>query len=111
MKENHPLTHVISPCKLDERELLEREQQKLSWKQYRSNNNEEQRRRVAEYHADPRRKRRDFLHILPNYYARGYDLVAVEDMNVKRIIKLASNSRNTAHCCVADVSLVTRIQM
>ncbi|MFB6123060.1 MAG: RNA-guided endonuclease InsQ/TnpB family protein, partial [Haloferacaceae archaeon] len=80
----------------DERDRLEREQRKLSRKQHGSNNYEKQRRRVAECHADLRRKRRDFLHKLSAYYARGYDLVAVEDLNVKGMMESPSNSRNTA---------------
>ncbi|WP_318566968.1 transposase [Salinigranum marinum] len=80
----------------DERERLEREQRKLSRKQHGSNNYEKQRRRVAGCHADLRRKRRDFLHKLSNYYAREYDLVAVEDLNVKGMLESPSNSRNTA---------------
>jgi putative transposase len=80
----------------DERERLEREQRKLSRKQHGSNNYEKQRRRVAECYADIRRKRRDFLHKLSNYYAREYDLVAVEDLNVKGMMESPSNSRNTA---------------
>ena len=80
----------------NERERLEREQRKLSRKQHGSNNYEKQRRRVAECHADFRRKRRDFLHKLSAYYAREYDLVAVEDLNVKGMMESRSNSRNTA---------------
>ena len=79
-----------------ERDRLEREQRKLSRKQHGSNNYEKQRRRVAKYHADLRRKRRDFLHKLSAYYAREYDLVAVEDLNVKEMMESPSNSRNTA---------------
>jgi len=33
---------------------------------------------------------------LSAYYAREYDLVAVEDLNVKGMLELLSNSRNTA---------------
>jgi len=80
----------------DERNCLEREQRTLSRKQHGSNNYEKQRRRVAECHADLRRKRRDFLHRLSNYYTREYDLVAVEDLNVKGMMESPSNSRNTA---------------
>jgi putative transposase len=80
----------------DERERLEREQRSLSQKKHGSNNYEKQRRRVAECHADLRRKRRDFLHKLSAYYAREYDLVAVEDLNVKGMMESPSNSRNTA---------------
>ncbi|MFC6731086.1 MULTISPECIES: transposase [unclassified Haladaptatus] len=80
----------------DERERLEREQRKLSRKEHGSANYETQRRRVAECHADLRRKRRDFLHKLSNYYAKEYDLVAVEDLNVKGMMQFNSNSRNRA---------------
>jgi putative transposase len=88
---------AVGPLDLsDERERLEREQRKLSRKQHGSNNYEKQRRRVAECHADLRRKRRDFLHKLSAYYAREYDLVAVEDLNVKGMMESPSNSRTTA---------------
>jgi putative transposase len=89
--------HAVESVDLsDERERLEREQRKLSRKQHGSNNYEKQRRRVAECHAALRRKRRDFLHKLSAYYAREYDLVAVEDLNVKGMMEPPSNSRNTA---------------
>jgi putative transposase len=80
----------------DERERLEREQRKLSRKQHGSNNYEKHRRRVAECHADLCRKRRDFLHKLSNYYAKEYDLVAVEHLNVAGMMQFDSNSRNRA---------------
>ncbi len=89
--------HAVESLDLsDERERLEREQRKLSREQHGSNNWEKQRRRVAECHADLRRKRRDFLHKLSNYYAREYDLVAVEDLNVSGMRESPSDSRNTA---------------
>ncbi|WP_433632026.1 RNA-guided endonuclease InsQ/TnpB family protein [Halomicrococcus sp. NG-SE-24] len=89
--------HAVGSLDLsDERERLEREQRKLSRKRYGSNNYERQRRRVANCHADLKRKRRDFLHKLSAYYAREYDLVAVEDLNVKGMLESPSNSRNTA---------------
>jgi putative transposase len=80
----------------DERDRLEREQRKLSRKEHGSNNWEKQRRRVAECHQQIKRKRRDFLHKLSNYYAREYDLVAVEDLDVKGMLESPGNSRNTA---------------
>jgi putative transposase len=89
--------HAVGSLDLsDERERLEREQRKLSRKEYRSNNYERQRRTVAKCHADLKRKRRDFLHKLSAYYAREYDLLAVEDLNVKGMLEPPSNSRNTA---------------
>ena len=75
---------------------VEREQRKLSRKEYGSNNWEKQRQRVAEWHLDIKRKRRDFLHKLSNYYAREYDLVTVEDLDVKGMLESPRNSRNTA---------------
>ena len=80
----------------DERERLERAQRDLSRKEHGSNNWERQRKVVARRHADLKRKRRDFLHKLSNYYATEYDLVAVEDLDAKRLVELPGNSRNRA---------------
>jgi putative transposase len=79
-----------------ERERLEREQRALSRKEHGSANWEKQRQRVAECHLDIKRKRRDFLHKLSAYYAREYDLVAVEDLDVKGMLESPRNSHNTA---------------
>ncbi|ERG94775.1 MAG: transposase, IS605 OrfB family, central region [Haloquadratum walsbyi J07HQW2] len=89
-------TAVESLDLLDERNRLEREQRKLSHKEYESSNWEKQRRRVVECHFDIKRKRRDFLHKLSAYYAREYDLVAVEDLTVAEMLESPRNSRNTA---------------
>jgi len=75
---------------------LERAQRDLSRKEHGSTNWEKQRRVVAERHAELKNKRRDFLHKLSNYYAREYDFVAVEDLDVKGLIELPGNSRNRA---------------
>jgi putative transposase len=80
----------------DERERLKREQRSLSRKQQGSNNWEKQRLNVAECHQRVKRKRHDFLHKLSNYYATEYELVAVEDLNVKSMLESAGNSQNTA---------------
>ncbi|MEZ3170119.1 transposase [Halorubrum sp. RMP-47] len=80
----------------DERKRLKREQRSLSRKQHGSNNWEKQRLRVAECHQRVRRKRHDFLHKLSNYYATEYDVVAVEELNVKSMLESAGNSQNTA---------------
>ena len=79
-----------------ERERLQREQRKLSRKEHGSNNWEQQRQKVAECHQEIKRKRRDFLHKLSNYYATEYDLVAVEDLNIKSMLESPGNSQNTA---------------
>ena len=78
----------------DERERLERAQRDLSRKEHGSNNWEKQRKVVAQRHADLKRKQRDFLHKLSNYYATEYDLVAVEDLDAKGLVELPGNSRN-----------------
>ncbi|MEF8782055.1 MAG: transposase [Haloarculaceae archaeon] len=80
----------------DERKRLEREQRNLSRNAYESNNWEKQRRRVAECHLRIKQKRRDFLHKLSAYYAREYELVAVEDLDMKGMLESPGNSRNTA---------------
>ena len=51
---------------------------------------------MARIHARIVRKRRDFLHKLSAYYAREYDLVTVEDLDVHGMMQLPSNSRNRA---------------
>ncbi len=87
---------IESPDFSEERERLERAQHDLSRKEHGSANWEKQRRVVAECHADLKRKRRDFLHKLSNYYATEYDLVAVEDLDAKGLVELPGNSRNRA---------------
>jgi putative transposase len=89
-------TAVESPDFSDERERLERAQRNLSRKEHGSANWEKQRKVVAERHADLKRKRRDFLHKLSNYYATEYDFVAVEDLDAKGLVELPGNSRNRA---------------
>jgi transposase, IS605 OrfB family, central region len=80
----------------EERDRLQREQRKLSRKEHGSNNWEQQRQKVAECHQTIKRKRHDFLHKLSNYYASEYDLVAVEDLNIKSMLESSGNSQNTA---------------
>jgi len=89
-------TAVGSLDLFDERERLERAQRDLSRKEHGSANWEKQRQIVAERHAQLKRKRRDFLHKLSNYYATEYDLVAVEDLDAKGLVELPGNSRNRA---------------
>ncbi len=89
-------TAVESPDLSNERERLERAQRNLSRKEHGSNNWEKQRKTVARRHADLKRKRRDFLHKLSAYYAREFDLVAVEDLDAKGLVELPGNSRNRA---------------
>ncbi|MEF8851336.1 MAG: transposase, partial [Haloarculaceae archaeon] len=89
-------TAVESLDLTDERDRLEREQRNLSRKEHGSTNREKQRQRVARCHLRIKRKRRDFLHKLSRYYAREYNLVAVENLDVKGMLESPRNSRNTA---------------
>jgi len=87
---------IESPDFSDERERLERAQRSLSRKERGSANWEKQRQVVAERHGELKRKRRNYLHKLSNYYATEYELVAVEELNVKGLVELPGNSRNRA---------------
>jgi len=87
--------HAVGSLDLSaEQDRLEHEQRVLSRRQHGSANYEKQRRKVARRHADIKRKRRDFLHKLSNYYATEYDLVAVENLNVLGMMQFDSNSHN-----------------
>jgi putative transposase len=89
--------HAVGSIDLStEQERLEHERRCLSRKEHGSANYRKQQRKVARRHADIKRKRRDFLHKLSNYYATEYDLVAVEDLNVAGMMQFDSNSHNRA---------------
>ena len=64
-------------------ERLAREQRKLSHCQKGSKNREKQRKRVAKCHAKIRNQRQDFLHKLSRKLVQEYDIVAVEDLDMK----------------------------
>ncbi|ERG94506.1 MAG: transposase [Haloquadratum walsbyi J07HQW2] len=70
----------------DERDRLERAQRDLSRKEHGSHNWEKQQKVVAQRHADLKRKRREFLQKLSNYYATESDLVAVEDLDARGLV-------------------------
>ncbi|WP_415380538.1 RNA-guided endonuclease InsQ/TnpB family protein [Halosimplex sp. TS25] len=87
---------IESPDFSEERDRIDRAQRALSRKEHGSKSWEHQRIVVARRYAELKRKRRDFLHKLSNYYAREYDLVAVEDLDAKGLVELPGNSRNRA---------------
>ena len=59
------------------------EQRKLSYCQKGSNNRNKQRLKVAKLHEKIANQRKDFLHKLSNQIANDYDIVCIEDLNVK----------------------------
>jgi putative transposase len=64
-------------------ERLVREQRKLSHCEKGSRNYEKQRRRVAVCHEKVRNQRKDFLHKLSRELADSYDVIGVEDIDMK----------------------------
>jgi putative transposase len=94
--------HAVGSLDLStEIERLKHEQRVLSCKKHGSNNYRKQQRKVARRHDDIKRKRRDFLHKLSTWYAEEYDLVAVEQLDVKGLMELPSNSHNRANAAWA----------
>ena len=89
--------HAVGPLGREvERDRLEHEQRVLSRRPHGSANYCKQQRKVARRHAGIKRKGRNFLHKLSNYYATEYDVVCVERLNVKGVVELPGNSRNRA---------------
>jgi len=66
---------------------LRRKQKKLSRKKKESNNYEKQKRKVAKVHEKIVNQREDFLHKLSKYYIDNYDFIAVEDLNIKNMVR------------------------
>jgi len=73
---------------------LWREQRCLSRRKKLSKNRLKQRIRVARIHEKILNQRNDFLHKLSNSYINRYDLIAVEDLNIKGLIGISFNARN-----------------
>ncbi|MDL2214406.1 transposase [Clostridia bacterium OttesenSCG-928-O13] len=64
-------------------ERLAREQRKLSKCQKGSNNRNKQRKRVAKLHEKVANQRKDFLHKASRQITNAYDVVCVEDLDMK----------------------------
>jgi putative transposase len=77
-----------------EYERCAREQRRLARKEHGSRNWERQRCRVADAKRRIRRKVLDFQHKLSTWLVREYDLVAVEDLDVKPMLEDSHNARN-----------------
>ncbi len=78
---------------------LHREQRKLSRKQPGSNNRRKQRTKVARLHARIADMRLDWCHKLTTDLVRRFDLIAIESLNVKGMVK----NHNLAQA-ISDVS-------
>ena len=86
----------IAPLKKELRKL-KRQQRKLSKKQRaakkehrklsESENYQKQKNRVAKIHYKVSCKRKDILHKLTSFFANNYTAIAIEDLNVKGMVK------------------------
>jgi len=68
-------------------EKLKHAQRNLSRKQKGSRNREKSRLKVARLHAKIRNQRRDFLHKESRRLVNAYSLIAVEDLNIKGMVR------------------------
>ena len=85
---------------------LKRRQKKLSRKEKNSENRNKQRMRVASLHERVTNRRDDFLHKLSRYYVNRYDLIAVEDLNIRGMLrnhKLSSSISDVAWSKFAEM--------
>lgn len=68
-------------------ERIKIEQRKLSRKKKGSNNRKKEILRLAKLHQRLTNQRDDFLHKLSRFYVDSYDLIAIEDLNIKGMIR------------------------
>ena len=75
---------------------LNREQRKLSHCKRGSSNYQKQKKRVALCHEKVKNQRRDFHHKLSRKLAEEYDVVAVEDLNMKEMSRCLNFGKSVA---------------
>jgi len=78
----------------DEYDRYAREQRKLDRKEHGSANWEKQRRKVAQAKRTIERKVRDYQHKLTTWLVTEYNLVAVEDLDVKPMLESSQSAKN-----------------
>ncbi|QSG07890.1 RNA-guided endonuclease InsQ/TnpB family protein [Halapricum desulfuricans] len=78
----------------DEYDRYAREQRKLDRKEHGSANWEKQRRKVAQAKRTIKRKVLDYQHKLTTWLVTEYDVVAVEDLDVKPMLETSQNGKN-----------------
>jgi len=78
----------------DEYDRYAREQRKLDRKEHGSANWEKQRRKVAKAKRQIKQKVLDYQHKLTTWLVKEYDLVAVEDLDVKPMLETSQNAKN-----------------
>lgn len=99
--------HIENPYNLKKGlKRLRREQRRLSRKKKQSSNRNKQRVKVARIHERITNQRLDFLHKLSTNYMDNYDVVAVENLNIKGMIRYHHLSQ-----CISDASWGTFANM
>ncbi|MEF8781697.1 MAG: transposase [Haloarculaceae archaeon] len=78
----------------DEYDRYAREQRKLDRKEHGSANWEKQRQQVARAKRKIKRKVRDYQHKLTTWLVKEYDVVVVEDLDVKPMLETGQNAKN-----------------
>jgi putative transposase len=78
----------------DEYDRYARRQRDLARKQHGSSNWEKQRRKVAKAKRTIKRKVEDFQHKLTTWLVKTYDVVAVEDLDVKSMLEGSRSAKN-----------------
>ena len=76
-------------------EKLAREQRKLSRMKFRSNNWFKQKRKVAVCHEKVANQRKDFLHKLSRTLADNYDVIGIEDLNMRAMSQSLNLGKST----------------
>jgi putative transposase len=94
----HYLKHILKK--------LRKEQRRFSRKKKKSKNREKQRIKVAKVHEKIINQRNNILHKLSRYYVNNYNLIAIENLNVKGMVKNHHLSSS-----ISDVSWSTFAQM
>ena len=74
---------------------LAKEQRKLAKKKKGSKNRIKQRLKLARVYEKVVNQRDNFLHQLSRNYVNAYDCICVEDLNIKGLVKISYNARNT----------------
>jgi putative transposase len=85
----------VDPIDLtDEYERYARAQRSLDRKEHSSNNWEKQRQKVAKAKRRIKRKVLDFQHKLSTWLVKKYDVVTVEDLDVKPMLETSQSAKN-----------------
>jgi putative transposase len=92
-------TKIANPRHLERRaRSLARYQRRLARCQRGSANRARARAKVARAHRKVRDARRDFLHKTTTHLVRGHDLIAIEDLAVKNMVRNRRLSRAISDC-------------